>query len=95
MNYYQGFHDVCSMLLLILGERDAIDAATVLCIFWLADFMEPSLDSTLHHMNFVRALIDVHDQELSALFSSTPEFNTFFCTLGLYRHIVANHVVQP
>ncbi|KAI8924969.1 rab-GTPase-TBC domain-containing protein [Entophlyctis helioformis] len=65
LSYYQGFHDVCAILLLVLGERLATRAAPNLALMWLRDFMEPSLATTMTYTDCLSILVSRIDPELA------------------------------
>lgn len=79
LNYYQGFHDVSSVLLIVLGEKDAKDALLILSVFWLHDFMAKTLDPTLGHIALMSKLLSTKDPELGRFLSSIPEYLPHFC----------------
>nr|KAJ3420087.1 hypothetical protein HK105_006134 [Polyrhizophydium stewartii] len=62
--YYQGFHDVCAVLQLVLGERLARAAAPNLALIWLRDFMEPNLSSSMKHVECIHPILLRGDPEL-------------------------------
>ncbi|KAI9208364.1 rab-GTPase-TBC domain-containing protein [Polychytrium aggregatum] len=79
LNYYQGFHDVCSTLLLVLGEQAATEAAERIALFWLRDSMETSLDGCMNQLQLVLPLLSLVDKELFEFLNSIEYFLPYFC----------------
>uniref|UniRef100_A0A8C8CLR7 Zgc:63863 n=1 Tax=Oncorhynchus tshawytscha TaxID=74940 RepID=A0A8C8CLR7_ONCTS len=50
LHYYQGYHDIVVTFLLVVGER--MDIAMV------RDFMDPTMDSTKHILNYLMPILD-------------------------------------
>ena len=59
LNYYQGYHDVAITLLLVCGPTEALPALEVLSTHHLRDFMDPTMDSTCHILNYLRPILHV------------------------------------
>ena len=64
LHYYQGFHDICSVLLLVLGERAAFIAAERLALFFLRDAMAPNLSLIMKQLSLLYVILKVEDCEL-------------------------------
>ncbi|XP_037238033.1 TBC1 domain family member 20-like isoform X1 [Falco rusticolus] len=57
LHYYQGYHDVALTLLLVLGQRRAAPLLEQLSTHHLRDFMDPTMDSTKHILNYLMPLL--------------------------------------
>eukprot|EP00158_Paraphelidium_tribonemae_P005251 Partr_v1_DN27244_c0_g1_i2_m38349 putative TBC1 domain family member len=68
LSYYQGFHDICSVLVLVLGERCAMVAAERMALFFLRDSMAESLDVVMRQLRLLFPLIAAEDVELFRYF---------------------------
>lgn len=79
LHYFQGFHEVCSVLLLILGEKAAKPVAESIAIFWLRDSMFLSIDPTLNQLNLLMPLLREVDEDLSSFLSSIKGLESHFC----------------
>ncbi|KAI9320082.1 rab-GTPase-TBC domain-containing protein [Dichotomocladium elegans] len=66
LNYYQGFHDICSCFLLVLGKKDAIPAAENVALFYLRDAMMDSFDPISKQLQLMSSILYYEDSELSA-----------------------------
>ncbi|XP_057683707.1 TBC1 domain family member 20 isoform X3 [Corythoichthys intestinalis] len=111
LNYYQGYHDVAVTLLLVVGERMAIAMLHTLSKYHLRDFMDPTMDSTKHILNYLMPLVEEVDKELHD-FLIRAEVGTIFAlswlitwyghvlsefkhTLRLYDFFLASHPMMP
>lgn len=92
LHYYQGYHDVAVTLLLVVGERMAIAILDRLSNFHLRDFMDPTMDSTKHMLNYLMPILEQVDQELHE-FMVRAEVGTIFALSWLitwYGHVLSN-----
>ncbi|KAG7500868.1 hypothetical protein JOB18_032223 [Solea senegalensis] len=111
LHYYQGYHDVAVTLLLVAGERMAIAMLDTLSKFHLRDFMDPTMDSTKHILNYLMPILEQVDPELHD-FMIRSEVGTIFAlswlitwyghvlsefkhTLRLYDFFLASHPLMP
>lgn len=79
LHYFQGFHQVCSVLLLILGEKAAKPVAESIALFWLRDSMFSSIDPTLNQLNLLMPLLRGVDKELGDFLGSIQGLESHFC----------------
>ncbi|XP_035475873.1 TBC1 domain family member 20 isoform X4 [Scophthalmus maximus] len=111
LHYYQGYHDVAVTLLLVVGERMAIAMLDTLSNYHLRDFMDPTMDSTKHILNYLMPILEQVDVELHD-FMIRAEVGTIFAlswlitwyghvlsqfkhTLRLYDFFLASHPLMP
>ncbi|XP_071386901.1 TBC1 domain family member 20 [Centroberyx affinis] len=111
LHYYQGYHDVAVTLLLVVGERLAIAMLHTLSNHHLRDFMDPTMDSTKHILNYLMPILEQVDTELHD-FMVRAEVGTIFAlswlitwfghvlsefrhTLRLYDFFLASHPLMP
>ena len=66
VRYYQGFHDVCSVLLLNCGETIACGVAERLAVFHLRDATRAHLAPLLDSLSLVPPLLEAADREMHA-----------------------------
>lgn len=87
--YFQGYHDIAQVLLLVLGPEAAGPAATRLSLLRLRDFMLKSVSGAYSHLHLIPAILHCADpalyQHLSSHFNPLPRF-AFQATLTLYAH---------
>jgi len=66
LNYFQGFHDVCSVFLMVCGEQLGGAVAEFVALHHLCDNMRPSFDVALQVLGMVFPLLSLEDHELFA-----------------------------
>ncbi|XP_078541549.1 TBC1 domain family member 20-like isoform X2 [Lissotriton helveticus] len=98
LHYYQGFHDIAVTLLLVVGERMAIALLEQLSTHHLRDFMDPTIDSTKHILNYLMPIIKQEDPQLHD-FMDRSEVGTIFALSWLitwYGHVLNNfhHILR-
>ncbi|KAG0249222.1 hypothetical protein BG011_009500 [Mortierella polycephala] len=62
--YYQGFHDVCTCLIIVLGKEAAKMAAEPLAMFFFRDCMLSNLEPVLDQLSLMTALFKLEDPEI-------------------------------
>ncbi|KAK0547800.1 GTPase-activating protein gyp8 [Tilletia horrida] len=78
LSYYQGYHDVLTVLLLTLSPEDNEEAdapllpelhlaAERLSLHWLRDAMTKNLDAVMGHLRLLRVLLQEVDSELASI----------------------------
>ncbi|KAL2822567.1 rab-GTPase-TBC domain-containing protein [Aspergillus granulosus] len=89
--YFQGYHDIVQVLLLVLGEKHSVPAVAQLSLLRLRDFMLPSLAPAVKHLQLIPAIIAAADSDLSTRLSSTGPFFALSATLTLYAHDIQDY----
>ncbi|KAL3461484.1 rab-GTPase-TBC domain-containing protein [Aspergillus heterothallicus] len=89
--YFQGYHDIVQVLLLVLGESQSAPAVARLSLFRLRDYMLPSLAPAVKHLQLIPAIIAVADRELCDHLSGTRPFFALSATLTLYAHDIQEY----
>lgn len=84
--YFQGYHDIAQVLLLVLGPTDAERAVERVSLFRIRDYMLPSLSPALKHLHLLPPILDCADPKLSRHISGTKPFFALAATLTLYAH---------
>ncbi|KAG9355405.1 hypothetical protein JZ751_000243 [Albula glossodonta] len=98
LHYYQGYHDIVVTFLLVVGERMAIAMVETLSNHHLRDFMDPTMDSTKHILNYLMPILEEVDPELHH-FMLRAEVGTIFALSWLitwYGHVLSEfrHVLR-
>ncbi|XP_041739477.1 TBC1 domain family member 20 [Coregonus clupeaformis] len=98
LHYYQGYHDIVVTFLLVVGERMAIAIVETLSNHHLRDFMDPTMDSTKHILNYLMPILEQVDPELHD-FMLRAEVGTIFALSWLitwYGHVLSEfrHVLR-
>ncbi|KAI9294152.1 RabGAP/TBC [Neoconidiobolus thromboides FSU 785] len=64
LNYYQGFHDIASVILLNLGPKNSIKSIYHLSYYYLLDYMGIDLIPVKKQLNCLFELLKLKDQQL-------------------------------
>ncbi|XP_042601107.1 TBC1 domain family member 20 isoform X1 [Cyprinus carpio] len=96
--YYQGYHDIVVTFLLVVGERMTIAIMEKLSNHHLRDFMDPTMDSTKHVLNYLMPILQRVDRELHD-FMIRSEVGTIFALSWLitwYGYVLSDfrHVLR-
>ncbi|KAL9104002.1 MAG: hypothetical protein Q9163_001022 [Psora crenata] len=89
--YFQGFHDIVQVFLLVLGAERAPAAVARLSLLRIRDFMLPSLSPSLAHLNLLPAILQAEDPKLCLHLSTTQPFFALSATLTLYAHDIQEY----
>ncbi|BCR84174.1 TBC domain-containing protein [Aspergillus chevalieri] len=89
--YFQGYHDIVQVLLLVLGEKQAAPAVTQVSLFRIRDYMLPSLNPSLKHLQIIPAIIERADPGLRQHLSDVRPFFALPATLTLYAHDIQEY----
>ncbi|KAL8687707.1 MAG: hypothetical protein Q9218_006195 [Villophora microphyllina] len=91
LSYFQGYHDIAQVFLLVLGVDDAPDAVSHLSLSRIRDFMLPSLSPSLAHLRLLPAILQAEDPNLCHHLSQTQPFFALASTLTLYAHDIEDY----
>ncbi|CZT19921.1 related to GTPase-activating protein gyp10 [Ramularia collo-cygni] len=92
--YFQGYHDIVQVLLLVLGPDAAGPAAARLSLLRIRDFMLPTLAGAEVHLHLLPAILHVADNQLYRHLSGASKPTPFFAlaaTLTLYAHDIEEY----
>ncbi|KAI9931790.1 hypothetical protein AWENTII_001560 [Aspergillus wentii] len=89
--YFQGYHDIVQVLLLVLGEQQAAPAVAQISLFRIRDYMLPSLTPALKHLQLIPAIIERADPGLRQHLSGIKPFFALAATLTLYAHEIQEY----
>lgn len=84
--YSQGYHDIAQVLLLVLGQDEARAALTFLSLLRIRDYMLPTLEPALKHLQLLPAIFKQADPTLAAQLSRTNPYFAIPATLTLNAH---------
>lgn len=91
LSYFQGYHDIAQVLLLVLGEKEAAPAVTNISLFRIRDYMLPSLSPALKHLQLIPAIIEKADPALREHLGGIKPFFALAATLTLYAHDIQEY----
>ncbi|KAK4541682.1 hypothetical protein LTR36_007826 [Oleoguttula mirabilis] len=86
LHYFQGYHDIVQVLLLVLGANTAALAVPRLSLLRIRDFMLPTMSGTEPHLDLIKAILYTVDPVLASQLSRTQPFFALSATLTLYAH---------
>ncbi|KAL4997334.1 rab-GTPase-TBC domain-containing protein [Aspergillus recurvatus] len=89
--YFQGYHDIVQVLLLVLGEERSAPAVACLSLFRIRDYMLPSLSPAVKHLQLIPAIIETADNALYQRLSGIRPFFALSATLTLYAHDIQEY----
>ncbi|KAL4793605.1 rab-GTPase-TBC domain-containing protein [Aspergillus venezuelensis] len=89
--YFQGYHDIVQVLLLVLGEAQSAPAVTRLSLLRIRDYMLPSLSPAVKHLQIIPAIIQRADAALYHRLSGIHPFFALSATLTLYAHDIQEY----
>ncbi|KAK2807837.1 hypothetical protein FQN50_005226 [Emmonsiellopsis sp. PD_5] len=89
--YFQGYHDIAQVLLLVLGAEQATHAFERISLFRIRDYMLPTLSPALKHLQLIPAILDSADPKLCRHLSGTKPFFALAATLTLYAHDIQEY----
>lgn len=87
LNYYQGFHDVASVVLIVcydLNDHDEQAFAILenLALYHLRDFMNPHMGLSINHLKLIPLVLEKVDQKIFQLVRQTS--SSYSATYGLF-----------
>ncbi|KAL8712034.1 MAG: hypothetical protein Q9220_003730 [cf. Caloplaca sp. 1 TL-2023] len=91
LSYFQGFHDIVQVFLLVLGVDAAPTAVSHLSLLRIRDFMLPSLSPSLAHLRLLPSILQAADAKLCRHLSQTQPFFALAATLTLYAHEIQEY----
>lgn len=89
--YFQGYHDIVQVILLVLGNEKAAPAMAHVSLFHIRDYLLPSLSPSLKHLQLIPAIIETVDPALRRHLSTIQPFFALAATLTLYAHDIQEY----
>ncbi|EQK99303.1 Rab-GAP/TBC domain protein [Ophiocordyceps sinensis CO18] len=89
--YFQGFHDICQVFMLVLEPALRARAVARLSVLRIRDFMLPSLGPTTAHLRLLPDVLANADAELRRHIASIEPFYALAGTLTMYAHNIENY----
>ncbi|KAL8859261.1 MAG: hypothetical protein Q9178_004199 [Gyalolechia marmorata] len=91
LSYFQGYHDIVQVFLLVLGVDDAAAAVSQLSLLRIRDFMLPSLEPSIAHLHLLPSILQAESPKLRQHLSQTQPFFALAATLTLYAHDIQEY----
>jgi len=89
--YFQGFHDICQVILLVLGAKQAVPAVEHIAFLRIRDFMLPTMQPAMDQLRLLYPLLHDIDPKLCTHLSRTQPFFALAATLTLYAHDIQEY----
>ncbi|CAN8103140.1 unnamed protein product [Discula destructiva] len=86
LHYFQGYHDITQVLLLVLPPRLRSPALARLSLLRIRDFMLPNLDAAIAQLRLIPRILHAADPALWAHLAHTEPFFALSGTLTMYAH---------
>lgn len=90
LHYFQGFHDIVQVFLLVLGEQ-AYEAVTRVSLFRVRDYMLESLDASTRQLHLIPAILKCSDPQLATHMGGIPPYFALSAVLTLYAHDIEQY----
>lgn len=78
LKYYQGYHDIAQIVLLVCGLEKSLFIMEKLSLLYLRDFMLPTISPSLEQLNLIPGILEQYDSEfaqgLTDSYGPTPYF---------------------
>ncbi|KAF2684104.1 hypothetical protein K458DRAFT_418418 [Lentithecium fluviatile CBS 122367] len=91
LNYFQGYHDIVQVFLLVLGAQNSPAAVARLSLLRIRDFMASSLDPALSHLELLHPILSTADP---ALYDHLPKSQPSFAlagTITMFAHNIQEY----
>jgi TBC1 domain family member 20 len=89
--YFQGFHDIAQVFMLVLGANAAYPAVEAVSLLRIRDYMLPSMAPALKHLQLLPAILQAADKELAAHLTLPHVHYALPATLTLYAHEIEQY----
>ncbi|KAL2132792.1 hypothetical protein VTI74DRAFT_3386 [Chaetomium olivicolor] len=86
LSYFQGYHDIAQVLLLVLPPSAQLPGLTHLSLLHIRDFMLPSLSPAIAQLRLIPDILRLADPPLWQHLSATEPFFALSGTLTMYAH---------
>lgn len=86
--YFQGYHDICQVFLLVLTPSQRTAFVARLSVLRIRDFMLPNLTPAIAQLRLLPNILDAADPSLCHHLSQTEPFFALSGTLTMYAHDV-------
>lgn len=91
LSYFQSYHDVVQVLLLVLGHGRAAVAVPRISLLRLRDYMLPTISPARKHFELVSAVVKAADPELAEHISEAENSFALSATHSLFAHDIQDY----
>lgn len=89
--YFQGYHDIVQVLLLVLGRELSTEATIRLSLLRIRDFMLPAMSPAISHLRLLPSILYVANRRLYQRVAPTQPFFALAATLTMYAHDIQEY----
>jgi hypothetical protein len=89
--YFQGYHDICQVFLLILEPALRAPVVARLSLLRIRDFMLPTLSPTVAQLRLIPDILNAADPKLRGYLADIEPFYALSGTLTMYAHNIENY----
>ncbi|KAH3668060.1 hypothetical protein OGAPHI_001814 [Ogataea philodendri] len=86
LNYYQGYHDVAQVAVLVFDDKTAYKFMTKLTLTHLRDHMLPDIESTVRELQLIPDLLSQVDPKLFTLIGFVEPVYALSSVISLFAH---------
>ncbi|CAL3969822.1 unnamed protein product [Diplocarpon coronariae] len=91
LSYFQGYHDICQVFLLVLEPRNPAPIVARLSVLRIRDFMLPTFAQALTQLELIPAILNSVNPKLQDHLSLTQPFFALSGTLTMYAHDIQEY----
>ena len=89
--YFQGFHDIAQVILLVLGAEAAYPVLESICLFRIRDYMLPTMAPSVQHLRLLPRILQAADPDLAKHLTFTTVQYALPSAITLYAHVVEQY----
>lgn len=93
LHYFQGYHDIAQVFLLVLGKDGALPTVARVSLLRVRDYMLSNLNPGLKQLHLIPAILKSADPELAAHLEGTRPYFALSAVLTLYAHDIQDYSV--
>lgn len=89
--YFQGYHDIVQVFLLVLGSQSATSLMARVSLFRIRDYMLRTLTPAVKHLELIPAILEKADPALRRHIANIQPFFALAAALTLYAHDISEY----
>lgn len=91
LGYFQGFHDIAQVLLLVLELDTAVTVLERIAVLRLRDYMLPTLEPALQHLELIPAILHDCDHQLYRIIARCDNNYSLPAMITMYAHDIEEY----
>lgn len=91
LSYFQGYHDICQVFMLVLKPESHVVSLTRLSLLRIRDFMLPTFSHALAQLQLIPSIIQKVNPKLWNHLSATQPFFALSGTLTMFSHDIPDY----